>query len=150
MLKSLKSLVLLAAVVLTIAAPSRADLSGFIVTRNNTGFPIWVTIYETTGRQVDWGWVDPNSERIWRSGNYLNLMPYRVRGEIHYYRADRPPKVDMSETIVVCESKGGRASWGQHLVGGQPIRTEQQFTSRRAFTMTGWETCTGLPTTQSS
>lgn len=74
----LTALVSLAASGPVTAGAIRAD----VYTKNPTHRHMWVTIYdETRTRQLDYGCVDPGTERKWSSGGYLHGSFYYVRAE---------------------------------------------------------------------
>ena len=85
---------LAATCVLTLSTAANADLSfgpglqwlagcASVNTVNNTSKWIWITIYDITQSvHLDWGWVQPGSNREWRSGNYSCAGVYHVRAEV--------------------------------------------------------------------
>ncbi|HTV92438.1 MAG TPA: hypothetical protein VMG98_06950 [Verrucomicrobiae bacterium] len=66
-------------------APFAAGANGFtyaILTKNESGNRAWITIQDLgKTRNLDYGWVDANSSRPWRTGGYLRGSYYFVRFE---------------------------------------------------------------------
>lgn len=107
--------------------PARADALHYVDTLNETNFPVWITVYAVgRSRQLDWGWVEPHQRRRWKSGNYFPMEPLDVRAEIHFYKADRQPKIDKSSSVIVCPQYGGEATVEERGYRGS-VKSEQDF-----------------------
>lgn len=80
---------------LTLPASVRADQPspgsdpGFcesLRTINATRNKIWVTVYDAAKlRHLDYGWVEPCTVRVWKSGGYACGSYYHVRAEVKPY-----------------------------------------------------------------
>lgn len=80
--------------------PLQAQARNGIRTWNMSSYRAWVTIQDLgKTRNLDWGWVDGNSRRLWESGNYTGGARYHVRFE--YVNSAGHKICDTSIQIVV-------------------------------------------------
>jgi hypothetical protein len=82
-------------------------------TINATGNRIWVTVYDLgKTRHLDFGWVEPCSVRVWRSGSYACGSYYYVRAEVKDYYLTR----NVYDTTVQHNPQGlNYGSWVETL-----------------------------------
>lgn len=75
-------------------------------TYNLSDKAIWITIYDVTTRQTDWGCVPAHSMRAWWSGNYVPVVPYTIIAEVKNTADCSGPNINVVGTPIQLPSVG--------------------------------------------
>ena len=88
------------------AARSTDIHNGIIVTANETGYRVWVTVYDLAKtRHMDSGWLDANGRRGWNNCCYAAGSFYYVRAEVKKIGDNRSDPETIYDTTIQVQPK---------------------------------------------
>jgi hypothetical protein len=105
---ALTGLLLLAMLYATLPKPARStDIhNGIIVTANDTGYRVWITVYDLAKtRHMDYGWLDANGRHGWNNCCYAAGSYYYVRGEVKKLGDNRSDPETIYDTTIQVKPK---------------------------------------------
>lgn len=98
-------------------------------TYNLTDKAIWITIYDVTSRQMDWGCLPAHSMRTWWSGNYMPVVPYYIYAEVKSTADCSGPNIGTNGTQIRLPSVAWiDAQFNWHTTPTPPISIDSQIT----------------------